>query len=369
MIRIVPFTEQELGATTAFNARMRAGAAPTDFLLPESVPATRARPPSAVSATQFIAMEDGEARGGFIELLHPAWLNGSVQMVANYQSPLSEGICDKKYGLVGMQMIRYIQQQRPYLFVVGMGDPGNPLPRLLRASNWSVFSVPFLFRVENAGRFLREVRTLRSSVTKRMAASVAALTGAGWIGLRVLRGLSVPAMMSARRYSIEPLQKWGSWADELWEQFRERCSFGVLRDTSTLDTLYPLGSGRTLAWVVKEAGRPVGWAAGLNTQMRDHKYFGNLRVGTVLDCVAAPKAAGPVVWLSARMLARAGADVVLTNQQHLLWRNAFRHAGFFPGPSNYLLAMSKGLSEEAAQRGGHDAIHITRGDGDGRIHL
>jgi hypothetical protein len=103
--------------------------------------------------------------------------------------------------------------------------------------------------------------------------------------------------------------------------------------------------------------------------MRDHKYFGNLRVGTVLDCVAAPEAAGPVVWLSARMLARAGADVVLTNQQHLLWRNAFRHAGFFPGPSNYLLAMSKGLSEEAAQRGGHDAIHITRGDGDGRIHL
>ena len=200
---------------------MRAGAAPTDFLLPESVPATRARPPPAVSATQFIAMEDGEARGGFIELLHPAWLNGSVQTVANYQSPLSEGICDKKYGLVGMQMIRYIQQQRPYLFVVGMGDPGNPLPRLLRASNWSVFPVPFLFRVENAGRFLREVRTLRSSATKRMAASVAALTGAGWIGLRVLRGLSLPAMLSARRYSIEPLQKWGSWADELWEQFRE----------------------------------------------------------------------------------------------------------------------------------------------------
>ena len=112
--------------------------------------------------------------------------------------------------------------------------------------------------------------------------------------------------------------------------FANRCSFGVVRDTSTLDTLYPLGSGRTLAWVVKEAGRPVGWAAGLNTQMRDHKYFGNLRVGTVLDCVAAPEAAGSVAWLSARMLARAGADVVLTNQQHLLWRNAFRHAGFFP---------------------------------------
>ena len=142
-----------------------------------------------------------------------------------------------------------------------------------------------------------------------------------------------------------------------------------MRDSSTLDMLYPLGSGRILAWVVKEAGRPVGRATGLNTQMRDHKYFGNLRVGTVLDCVAAPEAAGSVAWLSARVLARAGADVVLTNQQHLLWRNVFRQAGFFPGPSNYLLAISKRLSEQAAQGGGVDAIHLTRGDGDGRINL
>ena len=157
MIRIVPFTEQEVGATTAFNARMRAGAAPTDFLLPESAPAKRLGPPSGVSATQFLAMEDGEARGGF----HRTTASGLAEWirteVANYQSPLSEGICDKKYGLVGMQMIRYIQQQRPYLFVVGMGDPANPLPRLLRASSWTVFPVPFLFRVENAGRFLREI--------------------------------------------------------------------------------------------------------------------------------------------------------------------------------------------------------------------
>ena len=76
---------------------------------------------------------------------------------------------------VGIQMIRHMQQQRPYLFVVGMGDPANPLPRLLRASNWTVFPVPFLFRVENAGRFLREIKTLRSSAAKRMAASAAAL--------------------------------------------------------------------------------------------------------------------------------------------------------------------------------------------------
>ena len=195
--------------TTAFNARMRAGAAPTDFLLPESAPAKRLGPPSVVSATQFLAMEDGEARGGFIELLHPAWLNGSVQEVANYRSPLSEGIWRQEIRLGRHADDPSMHQQRPYLFVVGMGDPANPLPRLLRASNWTVFPVPFLFRVENAGRFLREIETLRSSAAKRMAASAPALTGAGWLGVRALRALSVPAMMAARRYSIEPRPKVG----------------------------------------------------------------------------------------------------------------------------------------------------------------
>ena len=143
MIEIVPFEEQHVRAAKAFNARMRAGNAPTDFLLPEAAPAllNGAAPP--VHATHFLAMEDDEARGGFIELVHPGWVNGAEQTVANYQSPLSEGICNKKYGLVGMQMIRHIQQQRQYVFIVGMGDAGNPLPRLLRASAWEVFPVPF----------------------------------------------------------------------------------------------------------------------------------------------------------------------------------------------------------------------------------
>jgi hypothetical protein len=314
-------------------------------------------------------MEKDDARGGFIELLHPGWVNGAEQAVANYQSPLSEGICDKKYGFVAMQMIRYMQQQRPYLFVVGMGDPANPLPRLLRASKWDVFAVPFLFRVENANLFLRNIAPLRRSAARRIAASAAALTGLGWAASRALRALSLPVWMASRRYSIEPVDTWGSWVDPLWEQFRTRCSFSIVRNHSTLNTIYPLGTGGVLGWVVKDEGTPVGWAACLNTHMQNHKYFGNLRVGTVLDCIATPEAAVPVAWLAARMLTKGGANLILTNQQHRFWRDAFRQAGFLEGPSNYLLGISKRLAEESALSGGHDAIHVTRGDGDGRIHL
>jgi hypothetical protein len=63
------------------------------------------------------------------------------------------------------------------------------------------------------------------------------------------------------------------------------------------------------------------------------------------------------------------ADLVISNQTHALWVNAFRRAGFHTAPSNYLLATSKNLTAAILAGGGGDRAHLTRGDGDGRIHL
>ncbi len=55
---------------------------------------------------------------------------------------------------------------------------------------------------------------------------------------------------------------------------------------------------------------------------------------------------------------------------HRDWTSALKSAGFWKGPSNYLLALSKELRqllepfEEALPR-----IHFNRGDGDGRVNL
>ncbi|MBV9038120.1 MAG: hypothetical protein JO182_26770 [Acidobacteriaceae bacterium] len=366
MIQILPYTEQHTGAVRAFNERMRTGKAPTDFLLPESVGPEGSGP---VRATQFVVVEQEDVRGGFIEFIYPGWVNGSEQTVANYQSPLSEGIHDRRYTLISLQMIQHIQQRQPYVFMVGMGDPGRPLPRLLQAFGWEVFPVPFLFRVENAARFLREIAPLRTGGVKRSLARAAALTGAGSVASRAWRALSVPAWTASRRYTIEPIDNWGPWADSIWEQFRSHCSLAVVRNSATLPALYPLGSGRVLGWMVKSGAEPVGWVTGLSTQMENNHYFGNLRVGTVLDCIAPPHALAATAWLATRSLARTGADIVLTNQQHLMWRTAFKQAGFIQASSNYLLGISKRLTEASRHSGGHDAIHITRGDGDGSVHL
>jgi predicted MPP superfamily phosphohydrolase len=63
-------------------------------------------------------------------------------------------------------------------------------------------------------------------------------------------------------------------------------------------------------------------------------------------------------------------DLVLVNHSHAAWVRAFSSAGFLAGPSNYLLAISKRLTELVrAEPQGEERMHVTRGDGDGRIHL
>ena len=43
--------------------------------------------------------------------------------------------------------------------------------------------------------------------------------------------------------------------------------------------------------------------------------------------------------------------------------------GFLAGPSNYLLATSKAMTDLVSPPDAASRIHLTRGDGDGRIHL
>jgi hypothetical protein len=166
------------------------------------------------------------------------------------------------------------------------------------------------------------------------------------------------------------VESWSGWADELWEATTARHSLAGVRNGPTLSLLYPSDDPRYLSYRVRHDGRVVGWAVLLDTQMRSHKQFGDLRVGTVLDCLALPGCSAAVARAATRQLRQAGVDLVVTNQAHADWVRAFRRAGYLTGPSNYPLSTSRQLTallaplEENEQR-----IHVTRGDGDGRIHL
>ena len=102
--------------------------------------------------------------------------------------------------------------------------------------------------------------------------------------------------------------------------------------------------------------------------MAGNDYFGDLTVGTVLDCQAVPGFEGCVARGARTTLQELSVDISLTNQLHSHWQRAFRAAGYISGRSNYMFAASPALLKSS---GGVtvDGMHVTRGDGDGRIHL
>jgi hypothetical protein len=362
-IRIAPLTEDLLPAARAFNARLGSVA---PFFLPEHAYPVH---PGAISWTHYLALEDSEVRGGFLLMEQPAWINGETRQAINSQSMLSEGIRDRKYGRVSVHMLKYIEQRFPYAFMVGMGGAQNPLPRLLKGAGWRLRAVPFLFRVQNVRNFLREMRLLGRRRSWKAAARAASITGMGWMAIRLLQARPAAAIRSSRGLVVDRVTSWGAWADEIWQQYRTECSFAVVRDRSTLDLLYPLTTGRSTVSLVSRGASAIGWAAWLHTPMREDQYFGNLRLVTILDCVAAAGHAEAVALAITRHLDGSGADLLITNQAHSLWNSAFRKAGFLPAASNYLLATSKQLHAATLAGGGEERVHLTRGDGDGRIHL
>ncbi|HEY3458470.1 MAG TPA: hypothetical protein VGK64_28065 [Bryobacteraceae bacterium] len=362
--KTILLTEAEVEAAKAFNARMAAARAPSDFVAEHVYPTAAG---ALITKTQYVVVDGEAVRGGVLKVEYPAWLNGSPLSATNYQSPISEGIIDKKQSLTAMVLVKFMQQAGSRSFVVGMGDAGNPLPRLLKAAGWSVEPIPFFFRVCRPNRFLLELQLLKDDPKRRVLARLAAATGAGWLGIRTLQSRGIPAGIAARKYRIQQVAEWGSWADILWERFRNTCSFGVLRDCRTLAELYPASDARLIRFLLEHGGRPVGWAACFNSQMNGHRIFGNLRVATILDCTAEPEHALPLIASAVQELHAAGADLVVTNQTHRSWREAFHRCGFLTSNSNYLLAMSPVLAKDLAPA--RESIHVTRGDGDGRIHL
>jgi hypothetical protein len=158
--------------------------------------------------------------------------------------------------------------------------------------------------------------------------------------------------------------------NELFKAYAPHYSLVGDRRVSVLNSLYPESDERCLRIMVERDGRAIGWALLLDTMMRDHKYFGDLRVGTLADCFAAPEDAPAVVAAADDALTARGVDLIVSNQLHPAWCSALEDAGYELGPSNFFFYSSEALREAlSAQPDWENGIHMNRGDGEGPGHL
>jgi hypothetical protein len=272
---------------------------------------------------------------------------------------------NNKYSWVASRMLGTGLKAQPLLYGLNMTDQ---LTRLLTIFGWSLCRVPFYFKVNCPGRFLREIRVLRKTKARQLIANVAARTGIGGLALKILQ--SARAMGGLRDEQAKVVRGFSGWADDLWNACKRSYAMIAVRDSETLNILYPAGSNTFLCYKVTRGSTVLGWSVLLDTQMRDHKHFGNLRVGSIVDCFALPEQAFGVVRAATQVLEARGVDVILSNQSYAAWGAALQSAGFLQGPSNFRFAASRELTKLLGPVPTTMAhIHLTRGDGAGPVNF
>jgi hypothetical protein len=335
-------------AVRAFNQRIAA----SRQQLPETP-----RPTWMPGMEVYLATEGSAVRGGYILRHQKFFFGGQELAVAHYRLPLSEGVVDRNYAMLGVRLVRDALARQPRLYCLGMGGWTKPLPQMLKSLKWRMCEVPFHFKVLRPTRFLHNIRVVRTSIWRKIALDAAALTGAGWLGMKIIgHGARVAPQ------SHDMLAAFDGWADAVWKRSRDAYTVIAERNADTLEALYPAGEQKFLR---VRAGD--GWAVALDTQMRGHLQFGDMRVGSIVDCLAAPDQAASVICAAVSVLEERGVDLIVSNQLHRSWSEALQQSGFRKGPSNFLLALSPALASSVMAPDGE--IHFNRGDGDGPIHL
>jgi hypothetical protein len=276
-------------------------------------------------------------------------------------------VISRQYNMVGMRLLRDMLKRRPLLYSWGHGEDDEAMLQMLRSMKWLLHPTPFCLRVLRPFRFLRRNRYLRKTPGRRAALDALAWSGAGWLGLTALFGALSLRGLSTPRADADVVRDFGPWADELWEKCLPRYAAVACRDADTMNALLPQsGWPDGIRLRVRRGTRDLGFAVVMDHALADDRRFGDLRVGSVIDCFGAPEDARAVVAAATRFLAARGVDIVCSNQSHPAWIDAFAASGYVILRDRRLLAASPALAEalepfEETRAG----LHMTNLDGHG----
>jgi hypothetical protein len=365
-IKIQPFDPSRVEAIADLNRRLAAAGSVWQFPeRPEPSWFARAEG-SPVFQELFLALDGETVRGGYAFQHRPASFRGEVCPIGQWYQPISEGSVDPKHALVAIQMMRDAMRREPLCFGLGMEGPDSQLAKLATTLRCELRLVPFFVRIENGQRFAREARYLRRRRALAPLLDVAAATGAAGLGAALMKRALQRVPRLAADTVAENVTHFGPWADELWMRCSARYSFVEVRDAATLNGLYVPERQRFRCVRLIRGGTTLGWVVLDSKRTSDDSKFGNLHVGRIADCFAAPEDADVVVRAGVDALASAGVDVMLSNQSHPAWCAALRRNAFLPAPSNFVFGPSPELGKKirAIDPDGSD-VHLNRGDDTG----
>ena len=363
-MEIVPYSNAHRDAIERMNATLLAAGSEWRFP-PEERPANADELP--VWMESFIAVEDGEAYGAYLLKHQQFFAAGRAVEVGDLQLPLSVGQVDGAYARVSAALLIDVLRRSPVCYALGLGSEETQFAKLLAAAGWQYRPVPFYFSVKSPNNFARNIclpaDSARSQEVLRLLGHLrlAGLALRLRATLRARRGRTTDADRDVREVPLFERS-----VDELFEDNSPSYSLVGDRRAGVLNTLYPKDDERCIRILVERGGRLIGWALLLDSAMTDHKYFGNMRVGTLADCFAALDDAPAVAAAADEVLTRRGVDLVVSNQLHPAWCEALESAGYEPGPSNFFFYTSEALEDALSDQPDWErGIHMNRGDGEG----
>lgn len=369
-MEIVAYSSARRGAVERMNAKLAAAGSEWRFE-PEERPTDADQ--LSVWTESFVAVEDDEVYGGYI-LKHQAFLlAGRPIDVADLQMPLSVGEVDSAFSRVSAALLIDVLRRSPCVYALGLGSEDTQFARLLTAAGWRHIAVPFYFSVKSPNRFARNIRLPSDKARAERLLRVLARFQLASIAFRLRKFVSSRTSSRQRRPAPAQAREVSSFdgaADDLFATHASSYSLLGDRRSAALSSLYPVDDARYLRIIVQRDGQDIGWAVLLDTQMQNDKYFGDMRVGSLVDCFSAPEDAQAVVAVSDDILTDRGVDLAISNQLHPAWCAALEAAEYQSGPSNFFFYFSEDLAAElAAIPDSENGIHLNRGDGEGPANL
>lgn len=367
-IEILPHATRWTGMVEAFNQRMRAGGSPWGYYVEAEDGWLPRRPDAPVWREHYLAVEDGsEVRGGYALKVQSWWLRGAEATVCDYQGPMTEGAVDPRYSMLAMRLLRDMQRRQPLLYSWGHGGEDPVVLQILRKLGWWLHPTPMSVCVLRPARFLRGNAWLRTTPARRAGLDLLAYSGIGWLGLKALHAGLGFRRTRGRDVAVEPIERFGAWADELFARCKDRYSLVAARDARNMNALLPRGGWPpAIALRVSRRGEAIGFVVVMETQMSADARFGDLHVGSIIDCFGLPEDAPEVMGAGIAHLRARGVDLIVSNQSHPAWYGALALHGFVVLHGRRNLAASpelrKALEPIASTAAG---IHLTNLDGHG----
>ena len=381
-LEFLPLTPALLPSCSKFNQRL-AGAG---FIGQFSCIANRdqrdhsdpAAPPSPMEIQRFVAVDPaGEVRGGYQLRWQKIWLRGAEFQAAAYGYPVSEGIIDKQYAMLGVAILRDAVKRCEFLYTLGAGGESGNVFRVARHSGWQMRDVPFFFRVIKGGNFVRNLPQLQRKPAGRPLGGLAAAFGLAQLGSAALQAGSAAlhsgslSLRVPRDYKVDEVPSLADAANTVWPRVRGQYDFCVVRDGAHVEPMFPPERKDLHRLVIRHHGAPVGWAVVMTESLgRIRAYLGDVIPGLIVDAFGDPAHARQIVRAAAAYLAAQDIDVILTNASHQNWINAYRSSGFLSTRSQFPLIISRSLAQLVEN---FQAImphsHFTRADGDGVHYL